>query len=148
MSIWTALAAERIKTPAEKSMLLHLLWLRELLERGVLSALNWLDTRVMTADGHTKGSIERDTLRELAGGVMPRVSSDMVKVLKFKHDHSDKLPVSERQEQKAAKNTRHSQAYATRMAEEAQCVRLNSAPQCVRLKNSYDGRDTFLKTSD
>ena len=83
MSIWTALAAERTKAPAEKSMLLHLLWLRELLERGILDSLQWLDTRVMSADGHTKGSILRDTLRQLAGGSLPKAEADMVRELRL-----------------------------------------------------------------
>ena len=83
-------------------MLLHLLWLRELLENGILSALHWLDTRAMSADGHTKGSIERDTLRELAGGVMRYVKPDMVKILKLRPDRLGTTPAPERQAQSAA----------------------------------------------
>ena len=40
-------------------MLCQLLWIRELCDKQILTALTWLDTRDMTADGHTKGSISR-----------------------------------------------------------------------------------------
>ena len=51
--VWV-LGAARAKPPAEKSMLVHLFWLRALPERK-LSAFDWLGTRDMTADRHTKG---------------------------------------------------------------------------------------------
>ena len=126
MSIFSALAAERVKAPAEKSMLLHLLWLRELLEKGILNALHWLDTRAMSADGHTKGSIERDTLRELASGVMPKVGADMVKVLKWKNDQPAQTPKPERQLQHAAGQKRSQKVCfteeGTEKAQHTQCL--------------------------
>eukprot|EP00959_Pyramimonas_sp_CCMP1952_P043488 909498-Pyramimonas_sp.AAC.1 len=30
------------------------------MERGIVHCVQWCDTRDMTADGHTKGSIDRD----------------------------------------------------------------------------------------
>ena len=35
-----------------------------------MDALNWSDTRDMTADGHTKGCIDRSALHEVASGVL------------------------------------------------------------------------------
>lgn len=43
----------------ERLMLCQLLWIRELVDKQILTALTWLDTRDMTADGQTKGSISR-----------------------------------------------------------------------------------------
>eukprot|EP00959_Pyramimonas_sp_CCMP1952_P262508 5488786-Pyramimonas_sp.AAC.1 len=45
------------------------------MERGIVRCLQWCDARDMTADGHTKGSIDRDMLLQ----VMGRTQS-------FKHD--------------------------------------------------------------
>ena len=55
-----ALAQHHMKPPAEKSFFTHLLWLRQKLEAGVFEKLRWCDTRDMTGDGHTKGSVPRD----------------------------------------------------------------------------------------
>ena len=46
--------------PAERNMLLHLMWLREWLESGALEALDWSETRAISADVHTKSSILRE----------------------------------------------------------------------------------------
>ena len=67
MSVISSLAAPRIKPPAEKSMLTHLLCLRELADRGVAQVI-WRDTPDMSADGHTKGSIPRGAISQLADG--------------------------------------------------------------------------------
>ena len=72
MSLWAAIAAASVKVPAEKNLAVHLFWLRELLGRAVLTRLRWTDTRDMTADGHTKGSIDRSVLRALAEGALYR----------------------------------------------------------------------------
>ena len=50
MSIVSALSPENIKAPAEKSMLTHLLWLKEFLRNNVVQKLTWYDTRDITAD--------------------------------------------------------------------------------------------------
>ena len=55
--------------PSEKSLAGHLLWLRELLDIGLLSVLQWADTRDMSADGHTKGSIDRKAILDLMKGI-------------------------------------------------------------------------------
>ena len=69
-SVYAAVTATFIKTPAEKSLLCHVQYLRELLDNGVLRCLMWLDTRVMGVDGLTKGAVSRDALQELMRGTM------------------------------------------------------------------------------
>ena len=67
-----ALGAPRLKPPAEKSFIVHLLWLKEKLELGVITRLTWVDTRDMTSDGHTKGSVPRTLIRQIASGELKR----------------------------------------------------------------------------
>ncbi len=63
-SVYTATIAAEVTDPAESSLKLHLLCIREALKYGRLSALWWFDTRDMLADGLTKGTCERDPLRK------------------------------------------------------------------------------------
>ena len=72
MSLVSALGEARVKAPAEEAMLVHLLWLRELLEHGVLRSFSWLDTRDMSAEAHTKGGVDRTALTQLASGFLHR----------------------------------------------------------------------------
>ena len=67
-SVFAAITATFVNTPAEKSLLCHVQFIRELLDRRVLRTLVWLDTRDMTADGVTEGTIERDALGKLLDG--------------------------------------------------------------------------------
>ena len=57
-----------LKTPAEKTLLGHILWLRELLQLRLIESIQWCDTRDMTADGHTKGCVDRALLLDLMRG--------------------------------------------------------------------------------
>ena len=68
LSVYAAVTATFIKIPAEKSLLSHIQFLRELLDNGVLSALIWIDTRDMVADGMTKGAVGRELLHRLMNG--------------------------------------------------------------------------------
>ena len=68
MSVFAAVTAVFIKTPAEKSLLCHIQFLRELLDHCVLAAIVWLDTRDMWSDGLTKGAVQRDALLRLLDG--------------------------------------------------------------------------------
>ena len=68
LSVFAAVTATFIKPPAEKGLLAHVQYLRELLDCDLLDALLWLDTRDMTADGMTKGAVERDALHLLMSG--------------------------------------------------------------------------------
>jgi len=62
LSVHAAVTAVNIKAPAEKGLLSHVQYLRELLDNRLLTALCWWDTRDMTADGMTKGSVDRAAL--------------------------------------------------------------------------------------
>ena len=68
MSVYAAVTAAFINIPAEKSLLSHIHYIRELLDTKVLEALAWLDTRGMVADGLTKGSVGRDALNACMNG--------------------------------------------------------------------------------
>ena len=75
-----------VKTPAEKSLLCHVQFLRELLDHGVLEAIVWLDTRDMFADGLTKGAVPRDALLHILDGAYnlthePKVWKPKVRVV-------------------------------------------------------------------
>ena len=76
LSVFYASKATIVKTTAECGVLCHLLWLRELLDFGVLEALAWCDTRDMQADGMTKGAVDRELLHLLMSGQV-RVSHEM-----------------------------------------------------------------------
>ena len=62
MSLFKSVAAVVVREPAEKSCGVLLFWLREVLEQGLLTTLRWCDTRDLSCDGNTKGSIPRDAL--------------------------------------------------------------------------------------
>ena len=70
MSVFAAVTAVFVKTPAEKSLLCHVQFLRELLDYGVLAAIVWLDTRDMCSDGLTKGAVPRDVLLRILDGLL------------------------------------------------------------------------------
>ena len=67
-SVYKSLTSRDLKVPAEKTLLGHVKWIRELLQLGIITAIQWCDTRDMTADGHTKGSVERQLLLQLMQG--------------------------------------------------------------------------------
>jgi hypothetical protein len=67
-SIFSAIAMDHLKIPAEKSLLVQLQWLKEQLLTKKLKALVWLDTRDMCSDGLTKGSIDREALHNIMSG--------------------------------------------------------------------------------
>ena len=69
-SVFAAVTAHNIKIPAEKSLVSHVQFLRELLDMGVLHRLWWLDTRDMAADGLTKGEVDRSAIHSIMDGVM------------------------------------------------------------------------------
>eukprot|EP00959_Pyramimonas_sp_CCMP1952_P449901 9420303-Pyramimonas_sp.AAC.1 len=51
------------------------------MERGIVHNILWCDTRDMTADSHTKGSIDTDMLLQVMGGIRA-----------FKHDLRSHTP--------------------------------------------------------
>ena len=50
------------RTPSEKTLLGHVAWIREMLQKKVIRRLQWCDTGDMIADGHAKGNIDRTAL--------------------------------------------------------------------------------------
>ena len=69
-SVYAAVSATFIKQPAEKSLLFHIQYMRELLDKHMIRYLLWVDTRDMAADGLTKGAVARDALHEIMAGDM------------------------------------------------------------------------------
>jgi hypothetical protein len=65
---YESLRATTFKPPVEHSLSGHVLWLREMHDKGLVSDIIWTDTRDMYADGLTKGVIKRDALHELMNG--------------------------------------------------------------------------------
>jgi len=50
-----AIAADKIKVPADKTLYIHVLAGRDLLDRKLFERLIWIDTKDMLADEMTKG---------------------------------------------------------------------------------------------
>ena len=67
-SVFKSLSSKDLKVPAERTLLGHISWLREAIQLGLIDKLCWCDTRDMTADGHTKGSIDRRGILDLMNG--------------------------------------------------------------------------------
>ena len=67
-SVFKSLTSKDLHTPTEKTLLGHVSWLRQMLQVGIVDKVCWCDTRDMTADGHTKGSINRYVLLKLMEG--------------------------------------------------------------------------------
>ena len=68
MSVFAAITATFIKHPAEKSLLSHVQFIREMLDNQVLAVILWVDTRDMLSDGLTKGAVDRQSLHDLMDG--------------------------------------------------------------------------------
>ena len=66
--VFASVTATFIKPPAEKGLLAHVQYLRELLDNRTLDSLCWFDTRDMTADGLTKGAVDRSVLHLVMAG--------------------------------------------------------------------------------
>jgi hypothetical protein len=91
LSVFAAITATYIKAPAEKGLLSHVQFVRELLDSHVLTVLSWIDTRDMIADGLTKGSVDRQALHTLMDGVIsyshePKCWSSKVHIKAKVHD--------------------------------------------------------------
>ena len=69
-SVFAAITATFIKMPADNGQLVHLHFIREQLDNGVLKALAWIDTRDMIADGMTKGAVDREALHAAMDGII------------------------------------------------------------------------------
>lgn len=67
-SVYKSLTSRDLKTPEEKTLLGQVRWIRELLQLGFIKAVQRCDTRDVTAEGHTKGIIDRDLLLDVMSG--------------------------------------------------------------------------------
>ncbi|CAE7353799.1 RE1 [Symbiodinium sp. CCMP2592] len=70
MNLFYALTAAYPRLPAEKTLFVHISWLRDTFQRGVPRTVSWSDTRDMVADGLTKGKVDRTALLEAMRGVL------------------------------------------------------------------------------
>ena len=70
MSVFAAITAQVVKPPAERSLVSHVQWLRQMLDWQVLRGIVWMDTRDMVSDGLTKGKVSRDQLHALMRGFL------------------------------------------------------------------------------
>jgi hypothetical protein len=68
-SVFAATTAGQVKAPAEKALLSHVQYLRELLDRHILTHIAWFDTRDMATDGLTKGAVDRTALHGVMDGM-------------------------------------------------------------------------------
>jgi len=85
LSVYAAVTATFVKIPADNGVLVHCLYLRELLDNNILTALVWLDTRDMLADGLTKGAVERLALHQAMGGQVVLNHASDAKLWRPKH---------------------------------------------------------------
>ena len=85
LSVWAAITATFIKTPADNGVLFHCLYIRELLNENVMHAIIWTDTRDMIADGLTKGAVDRQALHEAMSGIFKINHTDNIKFWRPKH---------------------------------------------------------------
>jgi len=93
-SVYKSLTSRDMKTPTERTLLGHICWIRELLQLGLIDTIQWCDTRDMTADGHTKGSIDRELLLEVMAGRQH-----------FKHEVKKYVPHRKSQPEKSEKRS-------------------------------------------
>ena len=67
-SVYKSLTSKDLHIPTEKTLIGQVAWLREVLSLNLIHKVCWCDTRDMTADGHTKGTIDRQLLLQLMNG--------------------------------------------------------------------------------
>jgi len=67
-SVSDALAAPDVCTPQEASLKLHLITIRDRINRGLIRSLSWSDTRDMVADALTKGGVDRTVIQKAMNG--------------------------------------------------------------------------------
>ena len=70
------IAANPIKVPADKTLYIHVLAGRDLIDRGLFERLIWIDTNDMVTDGMTKGSIDRTALTVISRDGTWRLTGD------------------------------------------------------------------------
>ena len=76
-SVSDAISANEVCTPQEASLKVHLIAIRDRLQRGLLRSISWTDTRDMLADALTKGGIDRGMIQSAMQGRL-RMCHDIV----------------------------------------------------------------------
>ena len=76
-SVSDAISANELCTPQESSLKVHLIAIRDRLQRGLLRSISWTDTRDMLADALTKGGIDRGMIQSAMQGRL-RMCHDIV----------------------------------------------------------------------
>eukprot|EP00959_Pyramimonas_sp_CCMP1952_P283730 5930961-Pyramimonas_sp.AAC.1 len=66
-SVFKSLSSKDLKKPTESTLSGHISWIRQMMECGLVHSIQRCDARDMTADGHTKGSIDREMLPQVMG---------------------------------------------------------------------------------
>ena len=97
--VYNSLTSRDLKVPSEKTLLGHIAWLREMVSLGIIKRLQWCDTRDMTADGHTKGVIDRDMLLQLMEGAQ-----------KYAYSVKEHTPANPREAQKTLPTSKETDA--------------------------------------
>ena len=92
MSVFAAITATFVKAPAEKSLLSHVQYMREILDSKVLAAILWVDTRDMYSDGMTKGSVERELIQIAMSGKQTFRHSETTKIWSAKMFKAPEVP--------------------------------------------------------
>ena len=67
-AVFDALASDPVRPPTERNLLIHLLSCKDMLIRGMLCRLFWIDTEDMLTDGMTKGAVQRTALIAVSTG--------------------------------------------------------------------------------
>ena len=67
-AVFDAVNASDVTTPQEASLKLHLISIRDRIEKGLIRALYWTDTRDMIADCLTKGGVDRSKIKAIMSG--------------------------------------------------------------------------------
>jgi hypothetical protein len=91
-SVRDAIAADHIKVPAEKTLYIHVLAGRDLLDRNLFERLIWIDTMDMITDGMTKGSIDRSALMKIGQNGLWQFKGDKPVAFTRKGQQTKMLP--------------------------------------------------------
>ena len=86
MAVFDSVTNTPIRTPDDKTLLLHARALREYLDAGHVDRLYWFDTEDMLPDGMTKGSIDRETIIKVCENGIWSIRSACPKHRSFAND--------------------------------------------------------------
>eukprot|EP00959_Pyramimonas_sp_CCMP1952_P101719 2127908-Pyramimonas_sp.AAC.1 len=67
-SVFKSISNKDLNKLTECTLLGHIRWVRQMMDRGIIRSMQWCGTWDMTAGGHTRGNIDRDLLLEVKAG--------------------------------------------------------------------------------